>query len=212
MTMMGSSGSGGEFGNFYDLIGLLKDDKLYEPKIRELDNRIKNAQATLAQATDLNQQAIDNRRLANDILESANAKLIEANLLKREQVELAQRTAEREAALAKQQGDHAKAVAAYEAQIAQDALAYDVTTRALQAREQAVQQAEAQAVASRHQADEDIEAAVLKSNEVQRNLLAQAHGKLAEADIHRKEAAKLTAALAQRKTEYEEFFARMKAI
>lgn len=211
--MMGSSGASGafgEFGSFYDLIALLKDDKLLEPKIRELDDRVKSAKNTLAQAVEINQKVIENRKLATDILESATTKVVEARALKCEQVALAQQCADRLQALAKQQEAHSRAVASYGDDKSQHSVAVATAEQKLAARERAVVEAEARVVALLHQANLDI-AALHKVHEAKCTVIIdQANSKLNDANLAQQEAAKATAALTQKKVEYEEFFSKMK--
>ena len=101
--MMGSSGgSGGEFGNVYDLLKLVQDDSAYATKIAELDKRKSDVERTLSQSVENIKKAEQTNELAQQIMLQADRTLQEATLLKKQQDQTALELTSREKDLEKE--------------------------------------------------------------------------------------------------------------
>lgn len=211
MGMMGSGSGSGEFGNFYDLIGLLNDDGRYKAKVDELDSRIRSVQATYEKASEINKKTEDSKHLATEMLNNAHQKLVEAGVLKAAQDKLAQQTADKEAALVVQRDNHAKEVAFFENEKANSAEEIAGAKNELKVRETAVLQAEADAAVLKQKTAEQIDR-IKKDAEVKAaSVLQQAQVSLVQAESHKAEAAKIIEDLANKKQEFEAFLNKMKS-
>lgn len=207
--MMGNQIPQNEFDNLYALLELVKDDKRFADKVKELSARVDDAKRIRQDATDNNLKAEDNRRIAQSILEEAKAKHAETTALKREQERLAVEAA---ATLDRVKKDHELLdgkLKAHADHCKNTEAAFADREQALQYREQAVADAERKIEALREQTANELAERKKNAQAENESYLSQARDELWQAEQVKKEADRLIAEIRKKQADFREFVTKL---